>query len=286
MLPRWVSQRLPTLVPRAAREALPRAAGSLTGALESLLSPPGSGRSEHDGPQLEPLLIPLEREEYPPRRSGSDNGPFDGRRYFSTTATSMMPAGGPFRPSPPAPVFSTWVNNIFNSVDNSRIRLLGADLAAAEFFLKADGKIRLEGDAEWLTNPQQLLLRLDTLCPGIQNKKPKYTGPTPAIVDADLSGTAITDRGMAYLAGVKGLETLNLSGCQLIGEDAAALIGKLPQLRELDLSRTRLTEDQVALAVASPGLRRVCALNMAFPSDVARQAIVMAVRNPDCEIIV
>jgi hypothetical protein len=60
-----------------------------------------------------------------------------------------------------------------------------------------------------------------------------------------LAGTAVTGRGLELLKPLTKMERLSLQGCRKLGNDAAAALAGLPQLRVLDLKDSSLGAESV-----------------------------------------
>ncbi|MDP7016757.1 MAG: hypothetical protein QGG36_13225 [Pirellulaceae bacterium] len=73
-----------------------------------------------------------------------------------------------------------------------------------------------------------------------------------------LTGTAVSDEGMAHVAAISSLERLSLGGTSISDEGIAAL-SKLERLRNLDLFSTKITDDSVA---ALSGMKQIAALQI------------------------
>ena len=61
----------------------------------------------------------------------------------------------------------------------------------------------------------------------------------------DLAGTRVTDAGMVHLQGLESLEMLSLWDTQ-VGDTGMALVGRLSELRQLGLGNTRVTDAGLA----------------------------------------
>jgi Leucine-rich repeat (LRR) protein len=62
-----------------------------------------------------------------------------------------------------------------------------------------------------------------------------------------LNGTAISARGLARLHGLTKLESLDLEGCNRVGDDAVPVLASFPSLQLVDLSGTAVTEKGAAM---------------------------------------
>jgi hypothetical protein len=78
------------------------------------------------------------------------------------------------------------------------------------------------------------------------------------IVIADLSGTAVTDRSAAFLAGLKHARVLRLTNTKITDATVSALDG-LDQLESLDLYGTAVTPSCLKVAERLPKLRHLYA---------------------------
>jgi internalin A len=67
--------------------------------------------------------------------------------------------------------------------------------------------------------------------------------PAKPVVGVDLSYTAVTDEELAHLRGLKGLRSLNLSGCEKVTDAGLPYLAGLTDLRELRLDGTGVRGD-------------------------------------------
>ena len=75
----------------------------------------------------------------------------------------------------------------------------------------------------------------------VNNRSLQYLEGFTAIIGIDLSGTQVTDKGMAVVGSLKGLEYLQLSGTSISDAGLAELRG-LERLEAIDLSHTKVTQ--------------------------------------------
>jgi uncharacterized membrane protein len=94
------------------------------------------------------------------------------------------------------------------------------------------------------------------------------TPVTGQIVTADLSGTAITDRSAAVLAGMKHARVIRLTNTRITDSIVSALDG-LDQLESLDLYGTAITPQSLKVAEHLPRLRHLYAGATKIPPDVS-----------------
>lgn len=76
------------------------------------------------------------------------------------------------------------------------------------------------------------------------------------IESLNLSGSAVTDAGLAHLAGMKNLVRIDLSNTK-ITDAGLAHLGDLPRLHYLNLYGARITDEGASLLARIPSLRRV-----------------------------
>src|SRR5262245_28156469 len=75
----------------------------------------------------------------------------------------------------------------------------------------------------------------------------------PALVDLDLTGTAITDEGLAHVSG-SGIKNLMLGGTRITSHGLSVL-DQCPALASVSLTRTRVDDAGVEYLASLPGLR-------------------------------
>lgn len=78
----------------------------------------------------------------------------------------------------------------------------------------------------------------------------------PLIVDAELSRTKVTDKGLAYLIAFSNLKYLDLSHTAITSADLTEL-EKLPKLQSLNLTETRVTQESVNALRSQSSLKQI-----------------------------
>jgi internalin A len=84
-----------------------------------------------------------------------------------------------------------------------------------------------------------------TVCLGVSDEGMKHVAGLKGLETLNLGYTGVTDAGLKRLAGLSGLRTLNLAGDRITDERLKELAA-LKQLRTLVLVRTQVTDDGVA----------------------------------------
>ena len=84
-----------------------------------------------------------------------------------------------------------------------------------------------------------------SVCLGVTDKGMKYMAGLSGLEKLDLAYTGVTDAGLKRVTGLTELHRLNLSGDKVTDEGLKELVA-LTKLRELFLSRTQVTDEGVA----------------------------------------
>merc|ERR1712080_46948 len=100
--------------------------------------------------------------------------------------------------------FYNWLIDVFNRRDESRLKEIGPDRAAAEWIIRNGGKIKFASSHSWMENYASL--------PGGS----RDTGHR--LVGIDAQGVSLTNIGLMHLEGLTQLQDLNLSSCQHISD--------------------------------------------------------------------
>jgi len=96
-------------------------------------------------------------------------------------------------------LFYSWLIEVFNRKDTSRVKEVGPDRAAAEWIIRNGGKVKYSNSITWLNNYVTL----------------PY-GKNLELVQIDADGVSLTSNGLQHLAGLKSLHHLDLTGCRHI----------------------------------------------------------------------
>jgi Leucine-rich repeat (LRR) protein len=75
------------------------------------------------------------------------------------------------------------------------------------------------------------------------------------VISVSLQGKPVTDEELAHLRGWKGLQVVNLSGCEKVTDAGLAYLALLPELTELNLSGTSVKGDGLVCLKDAAGLR-------------------------------
>lgn len=120
-----------------------------------------------------------------------------------------------------------WIDNLFNGIDRSRVKQLGADRVAAEFVLRMDGKLRIGGKEEWI--------RLESELP----EKGKVK-----VEEIDLSSTALSDAGMQHFNELEHLKSVSVADCGDVDDEAINFFLPLP-LEKINVSGCNFTSHKL-----------------------------------------
>ena len=103
----------------------------------------------------------------------------------------------------------------------------------------------------------------------------------PNLKQLHLAGTDVTDRALADLSTLTGLEELRL-GFTNVGDDGVQHLGGLEHLNSLWLEKTAVTDTGLATLQRLVGLQE---LNIRV-TDVSREAVAkFQVAVPDCDVL-
>ena len=80
----------------------------------------------------------------------------------------------------------------------------------------------------------------------------------PALVSLKCRSSAITDEGLAYVAGAKKLRGLHLEDAK-ISDDGMKQLAGLTAIDDLNLLRAPITDEGIAVLKAMPKMRHFCA---------------------------
>eukprot|EP00051_Salpingoeca_urceolata_P004720 m.67193 g.67193 ORF g.67193 m.67193 type:complete len:268 (+) comp13809_c0_seq1:503-1306(+) len=175
--------------------------------------------------------------------SGNQHGAC--RRQASTSVSTWLLKFNPWR---------GWLNAVWNSVDETRIKTHGPDRVAAEWMLKLGGAVQV------MANPVKL--QPETDAPKWRQGYALPPGQSYLTGLDSLGKATATDGGLQHLKGLRYLQTLRLTGCHDVTDAGLPMLQKLPWLRELDLSGTQVTDAVEDLLVHHlPELRRVILTN-------------------------
>eukprot|EP00731_Ephydatia_muelleri_P027409 Em0019g282a len=118
--------------------------------------------------------------------------------------------------------FFQWINFVFNRVDESRVKEIGPDRAAAEWILRLGGTVKFFSLETWSTD---------------YNRLPSGSRDELKLEAIDAAGISMTDNGLEHLAGLRKLQVLNLSGCKYLGDGGLVHLAHVKDsLKHLDLS--------------------------------------------------
>ncbi|KAI9556355.1 hypothetical protein GHT06_018929 [Daphnia sinensis] len=118
--------------------------------------------------------------------------------------------------------FWGWLNMITNKVDDSRIKEVGPDRAAAEWLLRCGAGVRWKDRDSILTD---------------YNSLPPGGYRSLFIEEIDATGSCIMSVGFPHLRGLKHLKKLILHKCNYLDNDALPLLAAVKDsLEELQLS--------------------------------------------------
>ncbi|EDV21752.1 uncharacterized protein TRIADDRAFT_59792 [Trichoplax adhaerens] len=94
-------------------------------------------------------------------------------------------------------LFYSWLNYVFNRVDENRIKDVGPDRVAAEWVLRCGGSVKF-ANKKWLSDYNSL-----------------SDGPRASFMleHIDLNETTITDEGLRHVTFLKYLKSINLCTC-------------------------------------------------------------------------
>ncbi|XP_017781649.1 PREDICTED: ATP synthase subunit s, mitochondrial [Nicrophorus vespilloides] len=139
----------------------------------------------------------------------------------------------------------TWVNIMFNKVDEDRRKHLGPDRTCAEWVLRNGGKVRWKGTNDFLSDYNSLpiegtMLRLEEV--DGSNSSISHVGFPHFVGCNDLLRIIlhkcyyIEDEGLSYLSELNGrLKYLQISSCGNITDEGIKRLDKLNKLKTLVL---------------------------------------------------
>eukprot|EP00048_Salpingoeca_helianthica_P014695 m.223052 g.223052 ORF g.223052 m.223052 type:complete len:180 (+) comp16167_c0_seq1:352-891(+) len=135
--------------------------------------------------------------------------------------------------------WESWLSRIWNNYDESRVKMVGADRAAAEWAVKNGGQVFAEGLKDWLSD---------------YNGLPDFV----RVLSIDARDGDLTDDGLRYVPGLKHLHTLLLRNCKSITDVGLKTISTgAPKLKLLNVSGTSVTEKGVQYLSSLPSLQEL-----------------------------
>eukprot|EP00055_Hartaetosiga_balthica_P016101 m.99973 g.99973 ORF g.99973 m.99973 type:complete len:236 (-) comp9036_c4_seq2:1076-1783(-) len=175
----------------------------------------------------------------------------------SSSSSFFVPLSRSFHlAAPMCTLWQNWMNHVWNRMDESRLKLIGADRLACEWTLRMGGRVRtMKGsdvhNTKWYTDYNSLpWLQVTT-----QNQLPDI----PIFVtEVDLSDASDTqDPGLLHLERLPKVEIVSLRNCQEITDSALEHLTLCPLLRRVDLVGTGVTEGGVCGFLSKSGVKTV-----------------------------
>jgi H+-transporting ATP synthase F0 complex subunit s len=114
------------------------------------------------------------------------------------------------------PIFG-WLNAIFNQVDETRVKAVGPDLAAAEWLIRCGAGVKWSNTSGFTKE---------------YNALPKHT--SEKIIAIDATDSCVMSVGFPYLRGLKAVKEVKLNKCYYLDDDS------LNYLKNLKSSLERL----------------------------------------------
>lgn len=163
--------------------------------------------------------------------------------------------------------FYTWLNFVFNRVDEERIKEFGADRVAAEWILRCGGAVKFRNFEKWT-----------------QNYNAIPDGPKGKFFLEAISakGISVTTGGLQHLDGLQHLRLLNVNSCVYV-TNVNKLLPVKESLEELDIGNC------VAISDISPlfELKKLRKLILTNTPKIKQREVTIASlqkRLPDCVI--
>jgi len=133
------------------------------------------------------------------------------------------------------------------------------DLGERERVVDGELHITLTGwdrtSYEFLANKPDIVV-LQMANPDVTDETLKRLAGQRRLKTLDLNGTQVTDQGLAVLAELSSLQTLRLRGTKITDAGLKTLFDALPELKQLDLQQTAVSQEPVdAWQAAKPGRR-------------------------------
>jgi hypothetical protein len=133
------------------------------------------------------------------------------------------------------------------------------DLGERERVVDGELHITLTGwdrtSYEFLANKPDIVV-LQMANPDVTDETLKRLAGQRRLKTLDLNGTQVTDQGLAVLAELSSLQTLRLRGTKITDAGLKTLFDALPELKQLDLQQTAVSQEPVdAWKAAKPGRR-------------------------------
>ncbi|EGD73959.1 hypothetical protein PTSG_05653 [Salpingoeca rosetta] len=144
-----------------------------------------------------------------------------------------------------AGLWQNWINNVWNRLDEGRLRLVGPERLVTEWTLRMGGRALLQGQHDsgyWVADYNTLPWLQDTN----QGIKPRGSVKLLEVDFNNIEG--IKDTGMQHF-GLKGLNNLTFVGlrnCDEVTDIGIKYLENLPALTRVDLAGTAVTGAGVA----------------------------------------
>lgn len=164
--------------------------------------------------------------------------------------------------------FYMWINVMFNRKDDSRVKEIGPDRAAAEWIVKNGGTVRFAGNEKIVSNYNTLPLG------------PRSSGYMLEEINA--KGITLTDNGFEHLVGLEYLKHLNMNSCGYIC-DLTLLKEVAGSLQYLDIGNC----ESIADITPVESLSKLKTLILTNTLGKNRQHAIEQVQKqlPDCDVV-
>ena len=191
----------------------------------------------------------------------------------STLQTAMIPVNTVLRQSLNNAVSfrrTLWeyLNVVFNSVNEERLKMFGPDRTCAEWILRNGGKVKFLDEKEYLDDYNKL-----------PPEKTKLQ-----LTEVDASDSSISHYGFPHFVGCKNITKLILHNCSFIKDDAFPLMKPLDgTLKYLQVSKCRRITSKGILQISE--IQSLTDLNL-FDLPIKRDNVLEELKKklPKCNI--
>ncbi|XP_055926197.1 ATP synthase subunit s, mitochondrial-like [Argiope bruennichi] len=167
--------------------------------------------------------------------------------------------------------FYTWLNTVFNKVDEQRIKDVGPDRAAAEWLLRCGASVKWKNHEKWVSDYN--ILQMEFL-------------PKNVIEEIDATESCIMHVGFPYLNDLKYVKTIKLHKCFYIEDTCINMLSAVKNsLQNLEIVSCGNVTDNGILSVAKlTNLKFLYLYDLPEVTDKEHCLHVLLKNLPECKL--